>query len=250
MEEDKSTLKDLKSNYIFDEITCYINDKNFKFKLLSYSKALKEKFNIKKNYYIIKYLDKCINEEDKKILFYSSLDNCDCKKYSEYQKTIKEFIKKYNINKNDLEDYILNLIENRIKKEFPDEIKIKIYSPFLNYFIEKFLQNLCIKIDIYTIHNHNLNNEVSNIFKKMNESNINYKSLYFNLEQDEEDNFFKKIFSKSLNFINYFNSFNINYDRIEKLTCNYFYILLKDINLKFFIIHYYHLFKIKIIYYI
>ena len=145
--------------------------------------------------------------------------------YSEYQKTIKEYTEKYNIKKNDLEDYILNLIENRIKKEFPDEIKIDIYSPFLYYYIEKFLQNLCINIDIYTIHNHSLDNDVSNIFKKMNESNINYKSLYIDLEQrgEEEINFFKKIFSKSINYINFFNFLNINYDRIEKLTCNYFY---------------------------
>ena len=59
----------------------------------------------------------------------------------------------------------------------------------------------------------------------MNESNINYKSLYIDIEQrgEEEINFFKKIFSKSINYINFFNSLNINYDRIEKLTCNYFY---------------------------
>jgi hypothetical protein len=58
----------------------------------------------------------------------------------------------------------------------------------------------------------------------MTQSNINYKSLYIYLHKDDEEekNFFKKIFSKSLNFIKFFNSFNINYHKIEKLTCDYF----------------------------
>ena len=222
MEEEKSILNNLKSNYIFDEIISYIEDKNFKFKLLNYSKELQEKFNIKKNDYINKYLDYCINEDDKNKLFLTSLYYCDCKKYSEYQKTIKEYTKKYNIKKNDLEEYILNLIENRIKKESSDEIDINIYSPFLNHYVKKFLQNLSFKIDIYTINYHNLNNDASNIFKKMNESNINYKSLNIFLDDEEENNFFKKIFSKNINFINFFNSLSINYDKIEKLTCSYF----------------------------
>ena len=224
MEEEQSILNCLKSNYIFDEIISYIEDENFKFKLLNYSKALKEKFNIKKNDYKNKYLDYCINEDDKNILFLSSLYDCDCKKYSEYQKTLKEYTQKYKIEKNVLEEYIINLIENRIKKETSDEIKIDIYSPFLNHYIKKFLQNLCFRINIYTINNHNLNNDVSNIFKKMNESNINYKSLNIRLEHDdEEDNFFKKIFSKKINFNNFFNSLKINYDKIEKLTCSFLY---------------------------
>jgi hypothetical protein len=79
MEEEKSILNNLKSNYIFDEIISYIEDKNFKFKLLNYSKELKEKFNIKKKDYINKYLDYCINEDDKNTLFLSSLYDCDCK---------------------------------------------------------------------------------------------------------------------------------------------------------------------------
>ena len=194
MEEDKSILKYLNSNYIFDEIISFIEDKNFKFKLLNYSKELKEKFSIKKNDYINKYLDYCINENDKNILFLSSLYDCDCKKHSEYQKTIKEYTKKYGINKNALEEYILNLIENRLKNETSDEININIFSPFLNLFIKKICQNLCFNINIYTINNHNLNDDISNIFKKMNESNINNKSLNIILDQDieEENNLFKK----------------------------------------------------------
>ena len=254
MEEEKSFLNYLKSNYIFDEITSYIEDKNFKFKLLNYSKELKEKFNIKKNVNINKYLDYCIKEKDKKTLFLSSLYSCDCKKFSGYQKTVKEYTKKYNINKNVLEEYILYLIENNIEKESSDEITIDICSPFLNHYIKNFLQKLHFEIDIKIIHNHNLNNDVSNIFKMMNESNINYKSLNINLDQDyqEENNFFKKIFSRNINFNNFFNSLNIKYDTIEKLTCRYFYPPkkynhLKNINLQIFIIHYYHLFKIKAI---
>ena len=236
MEEEQSILNCLKSNYIFDEIISYIEDENFKFKLLNYSKALKEKFNIKKNDYKNKYLDYCINEDDKNTLFLSSLYDCDCKKYSEYQKTLKEYTQKYKIEKNVLEEYIINLIENRIKKETSDEIKIDIYSPFLNHYIKKFLQNLCFRINIYTINNHNLNNDVSNIFKKMNESNINYKSLNIRLDQndEEENNFFKKIFSKNINFINFFNSLNINYDKIEKLTCSYYFPPKKYISTNFY----------------
>mgnify|MGYP006873059065 CR=1 FL=1 len=93
----------------------------------------------------------------------------------------------------------------------------------MNDFIKNYLENLCFKINIYKIHSHNLNNDVSNIFKKMNESNINYKSLYFYLDKDEEEekNFFKKIFPKSPNFNKLFTSLSINYDKIEKLTCIY-----------------------------
>jgi len=224
MEEEKSFLNYLKSNYTFDEITSYIEDKNFKFKLLNYSKELKQKFNIKKNDYINKYLDYLINENDKDTLFLSSLYDCDCKKYSEYQKTVKKYTQKYNIKKNVLEEYILYLIENRIKMETSDEIKIDINSPFLNYYIKQFLQKLCFKINIYTIHNHNLNNDTTNIFKKLNELNINYKSLKFCLDEinEEENNFFKKIFSLNINFIKFFKSLNIKYDTIEKLTCHYF----------------------------
>ena len=169
-------------------------------------------------------------------LFLSSLHVCDCKKYSGYQKTVKEYTQKYNIKKNVLEEYIIYLIENRIKKETSDEITIDIYSPFLNYYVKQFLQNLCFKIDIYTINNHNLNNDASNIFKKMNESNINYKSLNIHLDEndEEENNFFKKIFSKNINFINFFNSLNINYDKIEKLTCSYFYPPKKYISTNFY----------------
>jgi len=237
MEEDKSFLNYLKSNYIFDEIISYIEDENFKFKLLNYSKELKEKFSIKKIYYIKKYLDYCINENDKNILFLSSLHDCDCKKHSEYQKTIKEYAKKYSINKNAVEEYILNLIENRLKNEISDEININIFSPFLNLFIQKICQKLCFNINIHTINNHNLNDDIINIFKKMNESNINYKSLNIILDQDakEENNFFKKIFSKNININNnFFNSLNINYDKIEKLTCSYLHPPKKNISTNFF----------------
>ena len=224
MEEDKSILTNLKSIYIFDKIFSYIKDNNFKLKLLKYSKALKENFNIKKNEYINKYLDYCINEKDKNILFLSTLNDCDCKNFTEYKKTLQKYTIKYNIKQNALEEYFINLIEKGIKKEASDEIKINIYSPFLNHFINNYLEHLCFSININKIHNHSLNNDVSNIFKKMNESNINYKSLYIYLDKDDEEekNFFKKIFSKSLNFIKFFNSLNINYDKIEKLTCDYF----------------------------
>ena len=79
MENNGEILHKLKSIYIFDNILNYIKDKNFKFKLLKYSNSLKEKYNIKKNDYIDKYIHFAFNEEDQKSLFSSSLFCYDCK---------------------------------------------------------------------------------------------------------------------------------------------------------------------------
>ena len=220
MENSREVLHKLKSIYIFANILKYIKDKNFKFKLLKYSNSLKEKYNLKKNDYINKYIDFVFNEEDQKSLFSSSLFCYDCKKCSEYKESIKDYSKKYKIEKSVFEQYLLNIIEKRIEKTIPNEVKISIFSHFFKQIIQKYIDNLTLEIDIESINKYNLKNDCYNIFDMMNKSNINYSSLYFE-KIEEEKNFIKNLFSKKTNYQTFFNSLNINYDIIKKLSCRY-----------------------------
>ena len=202
MENSKSLLHKLKSIYIFENILNYINDKNLKFKLLKYSNSLKEKYNIKKNDYINKYMNFVINEKDQKSFFFPSLLCCDSKKSSEYKEWFKRYSKQYEIDQSIFEEYLLNLIEKRIVEIIPGEIRINIFSHFFKQIIQKYINNLTFNINIDSINKHNLKNECYNNFDIMNKSNLNYSSLYFE-KYENDKNFIKNIFSKNINYLTF-----------------------------------------------
>ena len=122
--KNKKIINNIKSKHILYCIFDYIKDKNFKEKLILYSKKLQIKFDIKLIGLKENYLKKIKFDLDKYLYIESILSEKDIL-------TIKynEFLKENKLNKKRIENIIYDIFENKeikdIEEEDVDKIKEK-----------------------------------------------------------------------------------------------------------------------------
>ena len=206
--ENEYLINNVKSKYILNYIFYYIKEKNFKDKLFLYSKILQIKFDIKLIGLKENYLKKIKFDLDKYLYIKSNLINFLAIKYN-------KFIIEEKINKEKIENIIYDIFENKEIKDIDEEDveKIKEKEKFIN--IESPLFKILSKTKnfgkIFTIHIsqkiidvYKLKNKYIKLFENLNNLNIKYLSIFYDLED--------------INKIDYLKEINIKFNKIKKLT--------------------------------
>ena len=206
----KKLINNIKSKHILDSILNYIKDKNFKDKLFLYSKELQIKFDIKLIGLKENYLKKLNFDIDKYLHIEPNLFKKDIltKKYN-------QFLKEKKIYKEELENIIYDIFEDKemkdIEEEDIDKIKdneklINIESPLFKMLskTKNFEKIFTIYISQNNIDQYKLKDEYIKFFDKLNNLNIKYSSIFYNL--------------KDINKIVYLKEININFNKIKRLT--------------------------------
>ena len=208
--ENQGIIDKIKSVYIIKNIFNFIKNSNFQLKLFIYSKYFQNKLNIKLIDYKEQYL--------KKLKF-----NLELYLYSKEQKNKVDLLKqKYNkflsdnkLNKEIFEDILYEVLESKQIKDIDEEEvnninkdydkKININSPLFERIskTKMFEKNLSIYIS-----QKKSKNDYIKIFDKLNESNIKYSSIFYD------------IYYNAMDENNYLKELNINYNNIKKLTLN------------------------------
>ena len=203
MDNNESLFEKIKSKYIIKNICSYIKDENILRKLFLYSKSLQEKIFIKLFDYQEGYVNKRIKWE--KYLYSND--------YTDYMYFSKDKLKKQ--FKKDLEylipvdnDIIQKIVINYFsKKKYESDYSehIDIYSPFFDILSEtEFFGNIfIIQFLIEIIKKCKLKKDYISKFKELNKLNINYTSIDFYFDDDEDINFLKDC--------------NINFNQLKKL---------------------------------
>ena len=212
--EKEQLLEKIGSIYILTQIFDYIQDDNLKLKLFVHSKSLQKKFGIK----LIDYK----KEFYKKIKFnlkrYLSFNNKENDKDKEYlNNNLQRFLNKINMNKNNFENLLSDIYSNKKVEELEEEVEpgsldihhgylINVFSPLFDVIskTEIFEKKYCIPIYEEFIEKNKLNNDYKSIFEKLNKSNIKYTSILLRFNDN--------------NKINYLTEFNIDFNRIKKLS--------------------------------
>ena len=126
-----------------------------------------------------------------------------------------EFLLKNKLNKERFENIISDIYENKEIKDIEEEEvdKIKDYGKLINIESPLFkvlskTKNFEIKFTIHisqgTIDEYKLKDEYLKLFEKLNNLNINYKSIFYRLED--------------INKINYLKEINIDFNKIKRST--------------------------------
>ena len=222
--ENQGIMNKIKSIYIIHNIFNYIIDSNLQLKLFIYSKYFQNKLNIK-FIYKEKYL--------KKIGF-----NLEDYLFSDKEEYIKDFLrKKYEnfiidnkLNKVKFEDILYEVLENKKIKDIDEEevnkinkdseklidinsplfeiiSKTKILEKYFSIYISQDIEsNESKKYYIYINKLNKSNNDFRIFFDKINKSNIQYSSIFYNFDK--------------MNKIYNLKEFNIDFNKIKKLTLN------------------------------
>ena len=202
------SLNNIHSKYIIQDIFSYIEDANFFYKLIKYSKSIQNTFNISLLNYEEIYSNKRINYED--YLCYKELKKQD-KLFENGKQELEDKISFFQIDKNNINKFVINYFKNYLNLNnhkyclYENSKDIDFNCLFFDTLskTEFFGKIFNIIIPSKIIRKENLKNEYLSKFKQLNDSNINYSSitLYYN---DKDD-------------INYLKDFNINFNQIKKL---------------------------------
>ena len=207
--EQKEILKKISSKYILKEITSFIYDINFPFKLFKHSNYFQKKLEL--NY--IDYQQKFLENLGINFLDYIYLD------YSQFSVTFDKDILKRNLNEKVKElkvgiDYTnkfaLKYLKNYYLKyqQKRGEFIVEIFSPFFDLISNSdfFEHIITIQISVNEIKKFKLSDYYISFFEKMNKSNNKYSSLFFKFQEDSD--------------IKYLSDFKINFKQIKRLTIN------------------------------
>ena len=208
--EDESLIKNINSKHILNNIFNYIEDKNFKDKLFLYSKKWQNKLDIKLIGLKENYLKKINFDLDK----YLYIEHNSFKKDS-LAKEYNKYIIENKLNKETIENIIFDIYENKeiknIEEEDVDKIKdyeklINVESPLLKVLskTKNFEKKFTIHISQKIIDEYKLKDEYLKLFEELNNLNLNYTSIFYNLEDTNKINYLKEI--------------NIDFNKIKRLT--------------------------------
>ena len=192
---------EIKSKYILKHILNYIKIKKFQLLLFFYSKDFQNKLEINLSTLYKKYL----SELDFDFNRYLHKDE---KKYKKdiLKKEFNDFILKNKLNKEKIEKILYEVINNQnIKDEENNEKYINLDSPLFEIIskTKDFSKLYTIYISQKNIDEYKLKDDYIMIFKKLNESNIKYSSIFY-------------IYNNKTK-LGYLNTLNINYDNINNL---------------------------------
>lgn len=211
--QSQSLLEKITSKYIIENLFKYIQDNIYFFKIAKYHKRLQGFFNLGIEDYKTKSYEVCNYQKFEDFLYskrgskkyLKKIFNDDLKKYDEIKRNVITnefpeifFINKYNYYKNN----------EPIKKSILDnQLIIDIYSPFFEKLSKiKIFQDLfIIRIPIPFITKNDYMKYYIKNFEKLNESKIEYSSLYFQYDSDTDI------------YLSDIQKFNIDYGKIKKL---------------------------------
>ena len=175
-------------------------------KLFSYSHHFQNKLDFSLFDYQKKYFDKIGKKIEEYLSDYTDQFERYPSDFSE-DNLRKRLIKDGDtFNINSIINYVINYYMNYYKKNENDlNIYIDFYSPFFNIFAkdDKFWDKFTIPINIELITNNGLKTDYISFFENMNKSNSNY-SLLFNYNRSSD--------------IKYLKEFQINFNKVKKLT--------------------------------
>jgi len=194
--ENQSLLMKIKSKYIIEVISSYINGEDFILKLIKNSKSLQKKLDIGLIDYKYKYLEKRENIEDCLYDFNSLKDLLSNSFYKD----------KYE------QKSILEVILFHLTKKSKQKANSEVFDDknFIDLEFNNRLFNLIVECKIFdNILNININledlkSEIISNFEKMNKLNTKYPSLFFEF--------------KDMNNINYIKDFKIEFNQIKRLS--------------------------------
>ena len=188
----------LSSKYLIKNISSYIKDVNFIYRLMMHCKLVQKKMNFE----VINYKDYYFEKKIFKAFYYKKLNNYFLSEYlrdssrNDIAKFLRNYFKRYEENINKIFQH-----KNPILYKYSQEIKLmNDYFPFnILLGIKNFSSLFAIELFSYI-------NETNKINEKLNEledNNINYYSLKLNFETDNMSNL-KKM--------------NIYFNQLKKLT--------------------------------
>ena len=203
-------INNIKSKHILNYILNYVEDKNFKYKLFLYSKKLQIKYDVKLIVLKENYLKKLKFDLDKYLYIEHNLFQKDI-----LSKEYNNFLIEKKLDKERIENILYEIFDKKEIKDIDEEDadKIKDHEKLIN--IESPLFMILSKTrnfgKIFTIHisqkiidEYKLKDEYIKFFDKLNNLNINYSSIFYNLED--------------INKISYLKEFNINFNKIKRFT--------------------------------
>ena len=205
------------SNYIIDNISSYIFDQNYIYKLILYSKCIQSKVNINLLDYIKEYsnLKKgLINLED---YIFDEKIKFDKKSNNILSNRLKTDLLKYKISEGNLKKYALNYFKKYLNRNefclYEHSINIDLDSPLFDFLAKTYFFNQIFNIVIYSTNNEEYNSLYLPKFEELNKLTCKYSSLfliYFESIREKE---------KSKNILN---ELNINFEQIKKIIiyCN------------------------------
>ena len=203
--ENQELIDKIKSKYLLENIFKYIPNINFKLSLFFYSKSFQEKCSIKLENYKEKFIER-MNGYDISEFLYSKVYKKDYLK-----KKYEKFLLEKRFKAKQFEKFLYSFLENEKINEQKiiqdkSEIIINIDSPLLEVLskTKNFEKKYTINISQLDIDKFNLKQDYITYFNKLNQSNIKFYSLLYQIDD--------------LNKMNYLGELNIDFKKIKKLT--------------------------------
>ena len=187
-EKNKGMIYEIKSKYILKDIFNYIPDTYLKLRLFAYSKYFHNKLELNYLYYYKRYLEK-IDFAFNKCLFQSEEEYVKGKLKKEFDTFISN-------NKLNIENFEKNTLEyinsqaGKLKQKY-----ISIDSPIFEILSKEkgFIITLTIYISQKQIDIFKLKNDYILAFKKLNNKNIKYISIYYVFDKIEKINLLEEL---------------------------------------------------------
>ena len=200
------------SKYIIDNISSYILDQNYIYKLILYSKQSQQKLNIHLLDYLKEYSklkNELINLED--YIFEERLWESD-KSINKLSNKLKIDLLEYKISEDNLKKYALNYFKKYLTNNefclYEHSKNIDLSSPLLEFLAKTDIFNKIFNIMIYSTKNKEYNSLYLPKIEELNKLNCHYSSIFL---------FYVECFDENQNYKNIITELNINFEQIKKI---------------------------------
>jgi len=204
-------LENIISKYIIDKIFSFINEPNYIYKLINYSKRFQKKLNINLLNYKEIYFNERVNYDE--YIYYEARFHDYVNSKELLTEKYKKDILDYQINEKNIKIFILNYYKNYIKNKnnclYKFSKNIILGSPFLEVLSKSDIFGQLFNIVYHTGHYIKEEEELKNIskFKELNKYNSQYSSIIFDYFCENNINLIKDL--------------DINYKQLKKLIIKY-----------------------------
>ena len=198
-------LENIISKYIIDKIFSFINEPNYIYKLINYSKRFQKKLNINLLNYKEIYFNERVNYDE--YIYYEARFHDYVNSKELLTEKYKKDILDYQINEKNIKIFILNYNKNNCLYKFSKNIILE--SPFLEVLSKSDIFGQLFNIVYHTDRYIKEEEELKNIskFKELNKYNSQYSSIIFDYFCENNINLIKDL--------------DINYKQLKKLIIKY-----------------------------
>ena len=209
------SLKNINSKFILENIFDFISDKNYEYKLFSYSKYFQKICDIK----LFDYKERYYNKLGVKFDSYFCLQDKTNKNF--LHDKLKSYLKEKNISFDSLKSYLTEYYRNysnNFKGDDKSKFSIDIFSPFFGALSEtECFELFIILIEFDKIEKYNLKKEYIKALENLKKP----FSIKINFRNEKDASLLKDFkinfgLVKELNMLNIGNEKNINYENLFK----------------------------------